>query len=242
MMAGMRRRSSLLLASVVALLGFLLVTAASTARENRRAEEPRKAELIHQIVDRRTKVDDLDKQIRQLREQVTAAQRQAAARSTRERDDAARAAILAEQAGTVAMRGPALTVRLSDSDRKPTSPNDDAGALKIHDSDLQLVVNALFASGAEAIAVNDNRVVATTPIRAAGDTIVVNFRPLVPPYRVVAIGAGQSQFEQSEIAKRFRRWTKLFGLGFSVSRSQRATVPAYIGQTRIDDAAAVKAA
>ena len=232
----MRRRSSLLLAAVLAVLGFLLVTAAYTTREDKRAAEPRKAELIRQILDRRSQVDDLDQAVRQLRDQVLAAQRDDVRRNLVARDEAERNNELAVQAGTTAMKGPAVVVRLSDSDRQETDAAADSGAYKIHDADLQLVVNALFEAGAEAVAVNDNRVVATTPIRAAGSTIVVNFRPLTPPYRVVGIGASERRFDDSDIATRFRRWTKLFGLGFSASHTKSATVPAFAGQVAIDDA------
>ena len=232
----MRRRSSLLLAAVLAVLGFLLVTAAYTTRQDKRAAEPRKAELIRQILDRRSQVDDLDQAVRQLRDQVLAAQREDVRRNLVARDVAERTALLAAQAGATAMKGPALIVRLSDSDRQPTDATADSGAFKIHDADLQLVVNALFEAGAEAVAINGNRIVATTPIRAAGSTIVVNFRPLTPPYRVVGIGASHSRFDDSDIARRFRRWTKLFGLGFNASHSNSATVPAFAGQVPIDDA------
>ena len=221
-------------------LGFLLVTAVSSVRDTRRAAAPRKGELIDLIERRRELVDKQDRAVRQLRGEVAGAQREVSRLTALDRAEAERTRELAMRAGTVALEGPGLLVRLSDSVRE-ARVEEDSGAYRIHDSDLQLVVNALFAAGAEAVAVNDSRLVATTPIRAAGDTIVVNFRPLVPPYRVVAIGAAQSQFERSEIATRFHRWTKLFGLGFSVSRSQRATGPAFTGQTRIDDAAAVKA-
>src|SRR5262249_25095305 len=156
--------------------------------------EPRKEELIHQILDRRSQVDDLDQAVRQLQDQVAAAERADARRNTVARDAAERNAVLAAQAGTTAMKGPAVLVRLSDSGPTPDDPTVDTSAYKIHDADLQLVVNALFTAGAEAVAINNNRIVATTPIRAAGSTIVVNFRPLTPPYRVVGIGASEPRF------------------------------------------------
>jgi uncharacterized protein YlxW (UPF0749 family) len=145
-------------------------------------------------------------------------------------------ALLAEQAGTVELQGPGIVVTLSPSDREPPSASE-AGAYEIHDGDLQLVVNALWEAGAEAIAVNGSRLVATTPIRSAGATIVVNFRPLTPPFRVVAIGADRAQFTNSEIARRFRRWTGLFGLGFSVRADDKLSVPGYTGRVSISSAA-----
>ena len=228
------RRSSLPLAVVLGLLGFLLVVAASSARTSKRAAAPRQAELIRLIETRRSQVGDLAQAVDQLRRQVLAEQRKALGANRAGRDQANQDAVLADEAGTTAVRGRALSVRLSDSARQP-APSEDAGAYRIHDTDIQLVVNALLAAGAEAVAVNDNRIVATSPIRAAGSTIVVNFRPLVPPYQIVAIGARRDAFDQSEIARRFRRWTVQFGLGYSVSE-QTATLAAYTGRVSITEA------
>jgi uncharacterized protein YlxW (UPF0749 family) len=223
------------LLGVLAVTGFLLLTAVSSARTTKRAEAPRKAELIDLIERAREQVDEFDQDLRELRAQVAEAERTAARRT--ELGAAANRTIadLAGKAGTTALHGPGIEVKLDDSDRSPPSP-DEAGAYRIHDSDLQLVVNGLFGAGAEAVAINGNRVVVTTPIRAAGDTIVVNFRPLSPPYRVTAIGADQRRFDETEIATRFRRWTGLFGLGFSVRRIDDVTVPAYTGRVRITTA------
>lgn len=230
----MHRPPSLVLAVGSAVLGFMLVTAASSATQARRAAEPRRGELIDLIERRRSLVAEQDKAVHTLRGRVDTAKRQIARRGQLDRVANDAAEILALQAGTVALRGQGLTVSLKDSSREPAT-EEDAGAFRIHDTDLQLVVNALFAAGAEAVAVNDNRLVATTPIRAAGDTIVVNFRPLNPPYKVSAIGADRKAFDASEIAQRFRRWTSLFGLGFSVQQRE-ITVPAYSGRVAITSA------
>ena len=224
-------RPSLVLAVAGALLAFLLVSARASTRDALRAEEPRKAELIRLIGERRALVEGLDEAVHGLREEVEAA----AVRSSSTGVPGADVAQLALLAGTTALRGAGLTVALADSDREPPSP-EEAGAYRIHDRDLQLVVNALFAAGAEAVAVNDNRVVATTPIRSAGGTIVVNFRPLTPPYRIVAIGADRSAFDDSEIAARFRRWSAQFGLGFTVAVAREVRVPAYTGRVSITSA------
>src|SRR3954468_14014582 len=105
-MTGMRRRSSLLLATVLALLGFLLVTAAFTTQKDKRAGEARKEELVRHNPDRRTAGDDPDQAVRQLRDQVAAAERADARRNVVARDTAERNSSLAAQAGTTAMRGP----------------------------------------------------------------------------------------------------------------------------------------
>jgi uncharacterized protein YlxW (UPF0749 family) len=225
-------RPSISLSIVVAVLGFLLVTATVTARERRLAEAPRRAELVSLIGARQDLVDSLDGAVQELRADVATEQTRAAANSTSRREAARREAQLAAQAGTVALSGPGVVVTVDHSDRKPPSPQE-AGAYRIHDADVQLIVNALLAAGAEAVAVNESRVVATTPIRSAGDTLLVNFRPQSPPYAVAAIGADRAAFDQSLIARRFRRWTRLFGLSFRVAERDEIVVPPHTGRVAI---------
>lgn len=223
---------TLTLAAVIGLLGFLLVTAVLSARAAEEEQEPRRTELVGLIEERRELVGDLDVEVERLRAEVARAQADAAALSSADAAASAELKSLSELAGTVAVRGPGLVVRLDNSNRQPASA-DQAGAYLIHDADLQLVINGLFHAGAEALDVNGSRVVATTPVRAAGDTIVVNFRPLSPPYVVEAIGADRERFDRTEIARRFERWSTLFGLGYSVSEADDVTVEAYTGRVGI---------
>jgi uncharacterized protein YlxW (UPF0749 family) len=223
---------TLTLAAVVGLLGFLLVTAVLSARAAEEEQQPRKAELVGLIEQRRELVGDLDIEVERLRAEVTKAQAAAAQRSSADAAASDELAALSEIAGTIAVRGRGLVVRLDNSNRQPASP-DQAGAYLIHDADLQLIINGLFAAGAEALDVNGSRVVATTPVRAAGDTIVVNFRPLSPPYVVEAIGADRERFDDTEIARRFKRWSTLFGLGYSVREQDDIMVEAYTGRVGI---------
>lgn len=236
----MSQRVSPALVAVLTLLGFLLVMSVSSADANRRQAQPRKARLISLIEDRRSLVDDLDAAVRELRDDLAAAERDLARSSKLERERAEAMGRLAALAATTPLEGPAVVVRMADSQREAPNPQE-AGAFRIHDRDIQLVVNALFEAGAEAVAVNDTRIAATTAIRAAGDTIVVNFRPLSPPYRVVAIGADRPTFDRSEIVDRFRRWTRLFGLRFTVQRVDNAEVPPYTGRVGISVATPVGA-
>lgn len=225
----------LTLGAVTMLTGFLIVTSVVTGRAERARQEPRRAQLIALIEDRQRDVNTLDAAVEQLRLDVADAQLDVTELNVTERQLSQRVSDLAQRAGTIALRGRGLVITLSPSDRHPPSP-DEAGAYQIHDTDLQLVVNALFAAGAEAVAINGSRLVATTPIRAAGDTIVVNFRPLSPPFEVEAIGADRRRFLSSDIARRFDRWTGLFGLGFSVEEHGDVTIPAYTGRVSISTA------
>jgi uncharacterized protein YlxW (UPF0749 family) len=214
-------------------LGFGIVTAAQSANATRKAEQPRKERLIALIQQRRDQITDLDKAVGQLRGQLSSEQRRVSRANRSVAEKTRVQSTLAAQAGTSAVKGAGLRVKVSDAGTIPDDATD-AEAYRISDLDLQLLVNALWGAGAEAIAVNGNRVVATTSIRQAGETIVVNFRPLSPPYRIDAIGADAARFAASDIAGHMRHWHKLFGLGFSTERVDTVTVPPFAGRVGID--------
>jgi uncharacterized protein YlxW (UPF0749 family) len=90
--------------------------------------------------------------------------------------------------GATPVTGDGLKITLTDAD--VVDPEEDPDS-RVRDSDLQIVVNGLWASGAEAIAVNGERLTSTTAIRTAGDAILVDVVPLVGPYTVEAIGDAQ---------------------------------------------------
>jgi uncharacterized protein YlxW (UPF0749 family) len=217
------------LAAVLAVSGFLTLVAAGGVKQARRGAEPRRATLVRLIRERQSEVDDLGATLVKLRGDVLDARRRLSSQSE---DDARRVRRDEMQAGTVAMAGRGVEVVLSDSHRQAKEPADQS-VLSVQDVDLQLVVNALWSSGAEAVAVNGQRLVATSPIRAAGETITVNFRPLVPPYVVSAIGADRRRFERSDAARRLRRWESDYGIGFKVRPRSGVHVPAYVGALQL---------
>ncbi len=89
--------------------------------------------------------------------------------------------------GMQPVEGPGVVVTLDDTSGGLSSDDVDPGSL-VHDSDLQRVVNALWAGGAEAVAINDQRLTSLSAIRSAGDAVLVDLQPLVGPYRVEAVG------------------------------------------------------
>jgi uncharacterized protein YlxW (UPF0749 family) len=95
------------------------------------------------------------------------------------------------QAGLIPVHGPGVVVTLDDSPKHP-GPSEDAYFFIIHDVDIQAVVNELWAAGAEAVAVNDQRVVTSTSVRCVGPSILVNTTRLTPPYMIRAIGPSKN--------------------------------------------------
>lgn len=95
--------------------------------------------------------------------------------------------LLRRWAGLTALRGPGVRVTLRDSD-VPVEANFDQSAYTVHDQDLLLIVNELWAAGAEAMAVNRQRLVTTSEVRCTGPVININRVSIAPPYEVAAIG------------------------------------------------------
>jgi uncharacterized protein YlxW (UPF0749 family) len=224
----LRRVAALLAAGVAALI---LVTAVGEARRSAPAVERTRADLVSQVQQRTAQVTDLQRQVSQLSARLTQLRLAGLDRSASGRSLADQLATLQAAAGSTAVSGPAVRVTLSDA-RTSANPTDaaqqDSGG-QVLDTDLQHVVNALWAGGAEAIAVNNQRVTALTSIRAAGDAIVVDFRPVDPPYVVTAIGDPdtlQQSFVSSSAAATLRTYSQAYGLGFVVKGLSHATLPA----------------
>jgi uncharacterized protein YlxW (UPF0749 family) len=236
-MAGPReQRTGLVLPAILLVLG-VLVTAAIVQE---RAEEERLPGQARELVDlvgiRRAAIEDLAAQVRTLGQRLEEAQDQQAAGSARVRAVVTRIDRLRAPAGLAAVEGPGVVIELADSSQVPRTRGE-LTDLRIQDVDLQLVVNALWEAGAEAVAVNGRRVVATTAIREAGDRVLVNFDPVSSPYRVVAIGdpeALREGLDGSEIAQQFEVWTQVYGLGFSIRGEDRVAVPALPGSRDLE--------
>jgi hypothetical protein len=82
------------------------------------------------------------------------------------------------------------------------------------------VVNALWAAGAQGIAVNGQRITSLSAIRSAGDAILVNYRPLNPPYVVEAVGNSRQmlpRFDDSAAVQDLRTAAQNYGLGLTTS-------------------------
>jgi uncharacterized protein YlxW (UPF0749 family) len=102
-------------------------------------------------------------------------------------------------AGFTALYGDGLEVFLSDAPVNGLVPSDAQQPGRIIDRDLQEVVNGLWQAGATGVAINGRRLTASSAIRSAGDAILVDYRPLLPPYKISAIGVDANQ-----VAGKFR--------------------------------------
>ena len=143
-------------------------------------------------------------------------------------------------AALVAVAGPGIRVVVGDAEpRQQTDPStgqavsvppDDSGRLR--DRDLQSLVNALWAAGAEAITVGGERLAPTTTIRAAGAAVLVDLRPVTSPYTIEAVGDPETllpRFADSDAARRYQSYTGLYGIRFTVTREDELRLRAATG-------------
>lgn len=218
---------AILLGAFGLLLGTGLVQ--GRLREERAPEE--RQDLARLIQARRATIAELSREVDRLSDRVRRIEDEASAGSGAVRRLTAGVARLRDLTGLAPATGPGLVVELGDSDREPRT-REELTDLRIQDVDLQMVVNALWAAGAEAVTINGRRVVATTAIRKAGSAILVNYRAVSSPYRVIALGdpAGlAARLGSSEIAERFAVWRDVYGLGYRVTKGDTLHAPALRG-------------
>ncbi len=221
-----RRQRVLVAALALGLAGFVMALGLSARILNAPVVAEQRVALTERVIASEARQDELLASTAQLRADVEAAR---AVELERTLGGAALAESIAAHelaTGYVAVTGPGVVVTLDDAPVAEGQERDDLE--QVLDSDIQRAVNGLWSAGAEAIAVNGSRLTARTAIRSAADAILVNYRPLRPPYRVEAIGpdALLEQFQASQDAAELRGVSEQFGIGFATEPARDLLLPA----------------
>ena len=135
-------------------------------------------------------------------------------------------------AGLLPVIGSGIIVTLNDSPRQPQL-GEDPNALLVHDSDMQDVVSELKASGAEAISINNERLIAMSEIRCAGTTILVNTNRIAPPFIIKVIGDPQMLESGLTIKDGVVKKLKDYGLQVQIQKSEKVEIPAFSGVLKL---------
>ena len=172
--------------------------------------------------------------VQQLQDQVDSLTEQAAPGNAEVARLSAQAATLAPAVGTRGVTGPAMSVTLNDAKRTVASlpQGYTANDIVVHQQDVQAVVNALWAGGAEAMMLQDQRVISTSAVRCVGNTLILQGRVYSPPYVIQAIGdlaAMRDALDKSDQVANYRQYADLFGLGYDVTSKEQVRFPAYAG-------------
>jgi uncharacterized protein YlxW (UPF0749 family) len=224
-------RAKLGLAAGLVLAALVVTVGAAQARISAPSVAKEKQELIERIESGGDRADELQRDVDRLRSSVERRQRKALEKHGDERGKTT--ALLS---GSTAAEGPGVKLVVddakdteSDSGEGPRQTDGFSDTGRIRDRDLQRVVNGLWAAGAEAISINGQRLTSRSAIRAAGDAILVDNKPLVPPYTLLAIGPGQQfsrTFQDSVDGQYLYVLHKDYGARTSISVQDKVRLPA----------------
>ncbi|MER6439497.1 DUF881 domain-containing protein [Streptomyces sp. NPDC001185] len=224
-------RARLGLAAGLVLAALVVTVGAANARIAAPVVAKERQELIDRIQRETSSADKLEGTVDTLRDDVSARQREALKQGGGDRAD-----LVGILSGAVAVHGPGVKLVVNDAkeatqggdgDPRETSGFSDTG--RVRDRDMQRVVNGLWASGAEAVSVNGQRLTALSAIRAAGDAILVDNKPLVPPYTVLAVGDGErlsTRFQNSADGLYLHALQENYGIRTSISVDDDVRLPA----------------
>ena len=147
---------------------------------------------------------------------------------------AAKGDALADAASDTKVTGPAVEVTLDDAHRSADSLPEGftADDIVVHQQDVQAVVNALWTSGAEAMMIQDQRVIATSAVRCVGNTLILQGRVYSPPYRITAIGdidRMERGLDADPSVTIYKQYVDAVGLGYGLHTLGSTEFPAYSG-------------
>jgi uncharacterized protein YlxW (UPF0749 family) len=214
---GARGYNTALTAFALGIFALLVTIAVIQTRTDRPASEAERATLIKDVEARKELRNYRDKVASDLRAEVAALSREVVGATPDFSDVGLRAA-------DTPVAGPGIRVQVT------PNPESEFGG-QIRDADLRILVNGLWYAGAEAIAVNGNRIGSMSAIRTAEGVVKVNFKRIVPPYVVEALGDSNSlaeRFESNPAGVYWENRRVSAGVGVSVTKSSElafAAVP-----------------
>ncbi len=139
---------------------------------------------------------------------------------------------LSTPAGLEAMEGPGIVVSLNDAPNdQEVPPGANPNVLVVHQQDIQAVLNAFWAGGAEAVSLQGQRIISTTGVKCVGNTVVLQGVPYAPPYKIVALGNVEDMYtalnNSPEVAN-YRAYTAPpYNLDFEIRQDDDLAVPAF---------------
>jgi len=225
----------LLVPPAAAGVGLLLATSAATAAGTDLRSDRRVA-LADLVAAQEARLAAADERARSLRAELTDRQEAARAADDRVAAAVATARTLEPGLGLSALAGPGVTVVLDDAPRPRDGQVPPSGAspddLVVHEQDVQAVVNALRAGGADGIAVMGERLTATSSVRCVGNTLLLHGQVFSPPFEITAVGdveALRGSLAAAPGVQTYLTYVTAYGLGWSVREHPRVELPAHDG-------------
>jgi uncharacterized protein YlxW (UPF0749 family) len=148
------------------------------------------------------------------------------------RPDSTEDELLRSASGLLPVQGNGMRVELSDTPRSVNFPDIDPNLLVVHQQDIQAYVNALWAGGAEAVALQGQRLVTTSGIKCVGNTVVIDGVPYSPPYVIEAVGEPlqlRAGLNRSAEVETYRVYAEKYQLGLSEDEIGALHIEGYDG-------------
>ncbi|MFB6695288.1 DUF881 domain-containing protein [Streptomyces virginiae] len=230
--AGLPRtlKAKLGLAAGLVITAMVVTLGAAEARVDAPVLAKERQELIDRVQRADERADALEQNIDRLRTNVAARQRAAL-----KQPGGSQGELVSLLSGATEVRGPGIKLVVDDAKGSSTGeggkPRESSGFSdtgRLRDRDMQKIVNGLWQSGAEAISINGQRLTELSAIRAAGDAILVDNRPLVPPYEVLAVGDKKRlgpAFQDSADGQYLHVLQESYGIRYTLSPADDLRLP-----------------
>lgn len=216
---------------VLALCGVLLVVSARTSG----GTDLRGSDLLEMpdlVRNEERRVQELAAQVEELNAELLSLSESRGDDETKRLQE--RVEELAPAAAMTAVEGGGLKITMDDAPdpavRQELAPETHIEDYIVHQQDVHGVMNALWAGGAEAMMVMDQRIGVTSTVRCVGSVLLLEGKQYSPPYTISAIGdptAMQAALDESQRVQEFRWAAENLGLGFDTEVEELITMPAY---------------
>ncbi len=216
-----RGRQVLTVVVVVAVFGMLVATAFVQTSRGAAANDAGRQALIRQVEDGRRQVADQQEDAANLRE--SNADLQQALQDLGETAQTVLARSRRQQATTGFLGVTGEGVRVTVTDNPGGDPNQ-----VVKQEDLELLANALWQAGAEAISINGQRLTTVSAIGSSGFAIEVQGVGIASPYVVLAIGDSrtlQARFFETSTGLQFDAIANQFGFSYRIDNAGRLEIP-----------------
>lgn len=189
-----------------------------TLQQDYKNELEKNEKLLQQIM-------ELQNDLTKYREQVT----QSGGVEKILKDELSRAEKIA---GLTDVSGSGIIVTLKDGTNTGQGVGElvsDSGYGIVHDSSVLMFLNELRASGAEALSINDERILATSEIRCAGPTISINNTKIAAPFEIKAIGDPDILESALKMPGGAIDQVRFYGIDISIKKSNKLVINKYAG-------------
>lgn len=211
---------------VTFLLGVAIVDARSSASDYRITTTA----LFERVQDTNVRVDALVADVQQSSRDLQSAEQAVLAGTSLGDQAITRLNQLRISAGFTEVSGLGVSVLLDDAIAAVPTRQNEVLSGRVVDSDLQMVVNGLWQAGATSVSINGHRLTSNSAIRSAGEAILVDYRPLVRPFEVIAIGknadALAGRFRENQAGLYLEQLEARYGVFWELKTVGQVTQPA----------------